>query len=202
MIAIVLVVGLIATLVAVLLSARASRQDAQQEFDRFQGAVQSQLALVEGLIQAAAADTQSFQTGETPAEDLAQSAEGWKEQMVQLHSALMVVEAPSEGLDAKALVIQGVVVLIDAVDILRFVEDLPEAERTGLIDRFNSVINHGTTVLQMAQREIAKARAELGFGDVTQEQLDAPPPLPQPDAPLPVAPADQIPVPPEGHGGP
>lgn len=192
-IGILVIVAFLAILVKAGLSfkdARDQRKDNLKAVEQFERAVELLQGPNAEIFTAINKAPQEFQSGAMSAADFKAQTDTWLATMRKLDEGLRKQKIPS-GLpsfeEARALLVQGTMVYIDAVKSFQLAAGLTDpAQRDAAIAQGNSLKHHGDAVYGMGQRRLQRLKTSLGgeggedlLGPVQLPNEEAPPPPPQ-----------------------
>jgi hypothetical protein len=129
-----------------------------------------------------------LKTGQMAAADFKVKTEEWLKALRDLDSTLRSRETPEGLQDARASLVRGVVIFIDAAKLFQLAADTPDAAiRERAMAQGRNLLLHASSVYQAGQLALARERLRVGLVKEEEAQLleNQRIPLPEEDAPSP-----------------
>lgn len=129
-----------------------------------------------------------FKSGQVSGADLKAKTEEWLKSLRELDGTLRTRQTPQRLLDARASLLQGVVVYIDAAKVFQLAADSTDASvRDRAVAQGRNLVMHGASVYQVGQLALAREKVRVGL--VNEEEAQNVEgqeiPLPEEEAPQP-----------------
>lgn len=160
----VFLVGLVALGVWLFLDARAEAREARRAVERFDRAVSAMVASASDALGEMSSAPEEFRTGSLPADEFLKRTEAWLTALRQVDSRLRARAVPGSLTESRALLVQGIVLFIDAAKSFQAAAKLTDAPlRDDAIGQGRNVALHAAAVFAMGRRELLKAKQEIGL---------------------------------------
>lgn len=140
---------------------------------------------------------EQFLGEELPVEEYRGSAQQWVETLRSLNQDVVGFQVPEALEETRSLLVQGIVIYIDAAKAYLLAADLEGDTRATAVTQGRTLVSHGDAVFGMGLRALEELKLELGIIEEPSELLQQPYPLPPEDA-LPQVPPELLPEVPEG----
>lgn len=196
----VVLLSLIALVIWAIMQNRSEARAIEREIDKFDRSLSVKFEGPASVTEEISTSPDAFQQGEITAEEFKAQAEGWLTIYRTLHAELREMETPAQVEDARALLVQGTAVALDAIKSFLLATELPEGDgRAKAITQGRSILDHSQAVLFMGRRSLELTKVEFGLTPAEGNQvLEIQAPLPEEDI-LPPIPGLEEFAPPTGE---